>query len=117
MGVNDRVRTDLDLHKESNLGMGVYAIERSNPKVGAGQISKHYLKQLKKNYAHLSKLKHCANADAGMDADADSNDWATKGHSPQTYCVVTISITYRFACHRVFFIPLDRQIICVQNAY
>ena len=41
MGVNDKVRTDLDLHvvhKGSNLGMGVYAIERSYPKVGVGQI-------------------------------------------------------------------------------
>ena len=38
MGVNDKVRTDLDLHKGFNLGMGVYAIERSNPKVGVGQI-------------------------------------------------------------------------------
>ena len=34
MGVNDKVRTDLDLHEGSNLGMGVYAIERSYPKVG-----------------------------------------------------------------------------------
>ena len=38
MGVNDKVRTDLDLHKGSNLGMGVYAIERPYPKAGAGQI-------------------------------------------------------------------------------
>ena len=38
MGVNDKVRTDLDLHKGSNLGMGVYAIERSYPKIGVGQI-------------------------------------------------------------------------------
>ena len=37
MGVNDKVRTDLD-HKGSNLGMGVYAIERSYPKEGVGQI-------------------------------------------------------------------------------
>ena len=51
MGVNDKVRTDLDLHKGSNLGMWGYAIERSYPKVGVGQIQKQYLKQLK-NYAH-----------------------------------------------------------------
>ena len=38
MGVKDKVRTDLDLHEESILGMGVYAIERSYPKVGVGQI-------------------------------------------------------------------------------
>ena len=31
MSVNDKVRTDLVLHKESNLGIGVYAIERSYP--------------------------------------------------------------------------------------
>ena len=37
-GVNDKVRTDLDLHKGLNLGMGVYAIERSYPKVGVCQI-------------------------------------------------------------------------------
>ena len=28
MGVKDKVRTDLDLHKTSILGMWVYAIER-----------------------------------------------------------------------------------------
>ena len=38
IGVNDKVRTDLDLHKWSNLEMGVYAIERSYSKVGVGQI-------------------------------------------------------------------------------
>ena len=38
MGVKDKVRTDLDLHKESILRMGVYATERSYPKVGVGQI-------------------------------------------------------------------------------
>ena len=32
MGVNDKVRTDPDLHKRSNLGIGVYAIESSYPK-------------------------------------------------------------------------------------
>ena len=62
MGVNDKVRTDLDLHKGSNGD----AIERSYLKVGVGQIWKQYLKQLK-NYAHLWKLKHCANADADAD--------------------------------------------------
>ena len=38
MGVKDKVRTDLDLHQESVLGMGVYAIESSYPKVSVGQI-------------------------------------------------------------------------------
>ena len=50
--------------------MGLYAIERSYPKVGVGQIWKQYLKQLK-NYAHIWKLNHCANADANAEADAD----------------------------------------------
>ena len=71
-GVKDKVRTDLDLHKESILGMGVYAIKRSYPKVVVGQIWKQYLKQLK-NYAHIWKLKHCANADADADADVDAD--------------------------------------------
>ena len=38
MGVNDKARTNLDLHKGSNLGMVVYAIKRPYPKVGVGQI-------------------------------------------------------------------------------
>ena len=38
MGLKDKVRADLDLHKESILGMEVYATERSYPKVGVGQI-------------------------------------------------------------------------------
>ena len=38
MGVNDKVKTDFDLYKGSNLGMGVYAIERASPKVGVDQI-------------------------------------------------------------------------------
>ena len=50
--------------------MGVYATERSYPKVGVGQIWRQYLRQLK-NYAHIWKLKHCANADA----DADADNW------------------------------------------
>ena len=52
--------------------MGVYAIERSYPKVGVGQIWKQYLKQLK-TYAHIWKLKHCANAKADADADANAD--------------------------------------------
>ena len=90
MGVNDKVRTDLDLHKGSNLGMGVYAIERSYPKVGVGQIWKQYLTVKKTMHTFENKLKHCANADA--DAD-DTNDWVTTSalqwHSPSelTKCV------------------------------
>ena len=37
-GVNDKVRTDLDLHNWSNSEMGIYVIERSYPKVGVGEI-------------------------------------------------------------------------------
>ena len=48
--------------------VGVCTFERSYPKGGVGQIWKQYLKQLK-NYAHIWKLKHCANADADVDAD------------------------------------------------
>ena len=36
--------------------MGVYAIERSYPKVGAGQIWKQYLKQLKKTMHTFENL-------------------------------------------------------------
>ena len=68
MGVKDKVRTDLDPHIESILGMGMYAIERSYLKVCVGQIWKQYLKQLK-NYAHIRKLKHCANEDTDANAD------------------------------------------------
>ena len=46
MGVNDKVWTDLLLYTGSNLGMEVYAIERSYPNVGIGQIWKQYLKWL-----------------------------------------------------------------------
>ena len=38
MCVKHKVRIYLDLHKESVLGMGMYAVERSYPKVGVGQI-------------------------------------------------------------------------------
>ena len=38
MDVNDKVRTNLDLHKESNLMMGLYAIESSYPKICVGQV-------------------------------------------------------------------------------
>ena len=59
MGVNDKVRTDLDLHKWSNLGMAAYASERSYPTVGVGQIWKQYHKQFTRGpwwpcNAHLS---------------------------------------------------------------
>ena len=59
MSVNDKVRTDLDLHKGSNLGMGVYAIKGSYPKVGVGQIWKQDLKQLKKLCTPLKTYTLC----------------------------------------------------------
>ena len=43
MGVNDKVRTDLDLYEWSNLGIRLYSIESSYPKVGVGQIWKSTL--------------------------------------------------------------------------
>ena len=44
MDLNDKVWTELDLYRRSNLRMGVYAIEISYPNVGVGQIWKQYLK-------------------------------------------------------------------------
>ena len=38
VGVNDKVRTDLNLHKGPNLGIEVYVIEKSHPKVDVRQI-------------------------------------------------------------------------------
>ena len=59
--------------------MGMYAIERSYPKVGVGQIWKQYLKQ----------LKTYADADANADADAYrrrrqrlGDNISSPGHSP-----------------------------------
>ena len=43
MGVSDEVWIDNDLYIGPNFEMGVYAIERSYPKVGVGQIWKQYL--------------------------------------------------------------------------
>ena len=66
MGVKDKVRTDLDLHKESILGTGVYATERSYPKVHVGvdliQIWRQYLKQLK-NYSAFTNTFQNLNAE------------------------------------------------------
>ena len=83
MGVKDKVRTDLDLHNESIFGTGVYATERSYPKVGVGQIWRQYLKQLK-NYAHIWTLKHCANMDANADRRQHQRlgDNIVQGYSP-----------------------------------
>ena len=78
MGVNDKVRTDLDLHKGFNLGMEVYAIERSYPKVGVGQVWKQYLKQLK-NYMHTFENLNIVLMQTQMHTltDANANDWVT----------------------------------------
>ena len=75
MGVNDKVRTDLDLHKGSNLEMGVYAIERSYPKVGAGQIWKQYLK-IKKTMHNFENLNIVCWT------DANANNWVTRDIVP-----------------------------------
>ena len=44
MGVNDKVWTGLDYIESLIWGWGVYAIKRSYPKVGVGQIWKQYFK-------------------------------------------------------------------------
>ena len=47
MAVNDKVWTDLNLNKGSNMGLEVSAIG-SYPKVAVAQIWKQYLKQFRK---------------------------------------------------------------------
>ena len=79
MGVKDKVRTDLDLHKESILGMGMYAIERSYPKVGVGQIWKQNLKHLKKTMHTFENLNIVLTR---TPTDTDANAWVTS--SPGT---------------------------------
>ena len=74
MGVKDKVRTDLDLHKESILGMGMYATERSYPKVGVGQIWKQNLKHLKKNMHTFENLNIVLTR---TPTDTDANAWVT----------------------------------------
>ena len=76
MVVNDKVRTDLDLHKVSNLGMVVYAIERSYHKVDASQIRKQYLKQLEKT-THTFENLNIVLTRTRTPTDADANDWVT----------------------------------------
>ena len=53
--------------------MGVYAIERSYPKVGVGQIWKQYLKQLKT----MHTFENLNIVLTGTPTDADANDWVT----------------------------------------
>ena len=69
MGVNYKVRTDLDLDKGSNLGMVLCAIERSYTKVGVGHLWKLYFKQFK-NYANLWNLNIVLTRTLDTDADA-----------------------------------------------
>ena len=61
MGLNDEIWPDLTLTKaECQTEEGVYATERSYPKVGkvgVGQILKWYLEYFG-SYVHFSKLKH-----------------------------------------------------------
>ena len=79
MGVKDKVRTDLHLHKESILGMGVYATERSYAKVGVGQIWRHYLKQLKTmhTFENLNIVLTRTPTRTPTRTDADANAWVT----------------------------------------
>ena len=77
MGVNDKVRTDLDLHKESILGMWMYAIERSYPKVGVGQIWKQYLNQLKTMHTFENLNIVLTRTPTRTPTDADANAWVT----------------------------------------
>ena len=79
MGVNDKVRTDLDLHKGSNLGMGMYAIERSYPKVGVSQIWKQYPKQLKTmhTFENLNIVLTRTRMPTRTLTDADANNWVS----------------------------------------
>ena len=53
--------------------MGVYAIERSYPKVGVGQIWKQYLKELKTmhTFENLNIML------VRTSTDAEANDWVT----------------------------------------
>ena len=75
MYVKDKVRTDLDWHKESIWGMGVYATERSYPKVGVGQIWKQYLKQLK--IMHTYESLNIVLTRMPTPTDIDANAWVT----------------------------------------
>ena len=59
MDVNDKVWTDLDLHKGSNWGLKVYAVERTCPEVGVGQIWKQNLEQLKKTMHTFENVTFC----------------------------------------------------------
>ena len=78
MDVKDIVRTDLDLHTESILGMGMYAIERSYPKIGVGQIWKQYLKQLRKTMHTFENLNIVlTRTPTRTPTDAGANAWVT----------------------------------------
>ena len=86
MGVKEKVRTDLDLHKESILEIGMYAIERSYPKEGVGQIWKQYLKQLKTTMHTFENLNIVltrtptqtpTRTPTRTPTDADANAWVT----------------------------------------
>ena len=60
------------------MGMGVYAIERSYPKVGIGEIWKQYLKQLQKTMHTFENLNIAQTRPrTRMPTDAEANDWVT----------------------------------------
>ena len=76
--VNDKVRTDLDLHNRPNFGSGVYPIDRPYPKVGVGQIWKQYLKQLKKTMHTFENLNIVITRTRTLTrTPTDANDWVT----------------------------------------
>ena len=80
MDVNEKVRTELDLHKGSNLRMGVHAIERSYPKIGVRQIWKQYRKQLKKTmhtFKNLNVVLTRTSTPTRTPTVADANNWVT----------------------------------------
>ena len=72
-----QIRTDFDLHKGYNLGMGVYAIERSYPKVGVCQIWKQYIKQLKTMHTFENLNIVLPRTPTRTPTDADANNWVT----------------------------------------
>ena len=61
--------------------MGVYAIERSYPKVGVDQVWKQYLKQLKTMHTfenlNIVLTRTRTRTPTRTPTDANANDWVT----------------------------------------
>ena len=75
MSVSDKVRTDLDLHKWSNLKMVVHVIERSYPEVAVDQIWKQHVQQLKT--MHTFENLNIVLTRTRTPTDVGANDWMT----------------------------------------